>query len=220
MQHALFNAIKVFRKWAAPLYPNEAEAERGWNWEAGYTEWPQLWQLYDDFLQTHQPETWSPTVIDQLLYIIARDNDSGSLARSTARYPRALIQLAAEAVKQHRPDAGWQLAVHLPELEDKQTAEALLEMFMQQEDEYMRRRALLSLARIGSDKTIVYCKIAWDHPSGEMLEYHRMTVLQALHQLHSPLLPHYLSLAKQDTSEYLRQFAQRIEQQLQNPGHK
>lgn len=169
MQHALFDEIARFKKWAGQ-YPQAsvAEDDRGREWECDYTAWTAIWSSFSDFINNTDPGRWSKEQIEALLYIIARDNDTESLAGIAATNPKTLISLATKAVTDGPPDAKWQLAVQLETLPDKQLAEKLLEQFVQDKEEYVSRRALMCLAAIHSTQTEHYCKLAWEKEIGPM----------------------------------------------------
>jgi hypothetical protein len=60
--------------------------------------------------------------------------------------------LASKALTYEDYDAKWQLAYGLSHLKDfKSTAEALLQEFIKDEHEYVRRRALLALEDLQSN---------------------------------------------------------------------
>ena len=112
------------------------------------------------------------------------------------------------------PDAKWQLAVRIAGITDRQQAEKLLVQLVQDDNEYVSRRALMSLAEIASDKTEHYCRIAWEKEVDEMQEYQRIAVLHALFRIQSGLLPHYLQLATKDGRKHLISNLRAIEAQL------
>jgi hypothetical protein len=217
MQHALFDEIARFKKWAGlHSEASVAEDDRGGEWECDYTNWSAIWTSFSDFISNTYPDAWSDKQIEALLYIIARDNDTESLAGIAATNPKALVLLATRAVTNAPPNAKWQLAVQLETLADKQLAEKLLKKFVQDKEEYVSRRALMCLAAIHSTQTEHYCKIAWEKDIGSMQKYQRIAVLHSLFKIKSPLLNHYLTLARADGRENLLNNVQMITGQMES----
>lgn len=82
-------------------------------------------------------------------------------------------------------------------------------LFVADEHEYVRRRALGALARIGSRQTEAEAARIWatDDPCQV---WARMQCLWALQRVASPELERYLRLAESDASHHLRAFAERV----------
>ena len=87
-----------------------------------------------------------------VLYAIACDNEYQYLADEVhLHHPATLIALARAALSRGEPDAKWQLADELGHLLDAGgAANQLLLILARDEHEYVRRRALGALARVGS----------------------------------------------------------------------
>jgi HEAT repeat protein len=88
-------------------------------------------------------------MVEAVLYIIARDHASEIFSDLVAAQPEKLRFLAWQAVNAKSPASKWQLVVRLPELGDQALAESLLLRFINDPDEYVRRRTLQTLANIG-----------------------------------------------------------------------
>ena len=129
--------------------------------------------------------------------MIARDNEVGLLADEV---PAArLVSLAQSALESKERDAKWQLVIRLKKLQWKTEIEQLLLAFVKDVDEYVRRRALLTLADCKSEHTERLAEIAWQ--SGD--EYQRIAALHALYKVGSGLLPGYLQLADTDGRQFV-----------------
>lgn len=134
------------------------------------------------------------------------------LARQVAENQDILFFLSEQSFNYGEYNAKWQLASNLPLCQDKAKAEKLLLQYVQDENEYVNRRALMALAKTGSEQTEKYCQLAWDRDIyGDMQQYQRIAVLHALATINSALLPKYIELAKQDGREYLVMNAINIE---------
>jgi HEAT repeat protein len=159
------------------------------------------------------PEVWSDEQLQAVLYALARDNEDEHLGEEIRlHHPTRLIALAKAALLGGEFDARWQLADQLGRLDsDRGEVERLLLALVRDEDEYVRRRALKSLARIDSPSAEQLALEAWHRPD-EHQEWARMMVLDCLHRIRSPHLEHLLAEAERDERQHLRDFAKRLRQ--------
>ena len=166
-----------------------------------------IYEAFTAFINTHATHTWSQEVVGTLLYLIARDNEMGHLAGEVARDSDRLISLSGAAAGSNEPDARWQLAAELGRLESHRVVvEPLLVQFAHDEDEYVRRQALMALGTLGSPLVEDLAEAAWR--TGH--EYQRMAVLAALRDVQSPALDEYLARAESDGRQYLLHYAAKI----------
>ena len=214
MTHQLFIEIDKFDKWAR-LESDIPQDERGGEWECDYSSWGKIYDLFEAFINESNPDTWSDDEKERLLYIIARDNEMEILAEKLSE--NALIVLANESLKIGHKDDKWQLAVQLQRLTDKKLAIELLEKFINDDEEYVNRRALLELAKLKSDRVEYYCDKMWNKDKyGDLEEYQRIAVLNSLYEIDSMQLDNYIEFAKIDGREYLIQNANEIERKIKN----
>ena len=199
----LEDEITQFQSWAASQL---SEGEYSC-WETGYPNWPQIKQAFGEFLQKQPFRDWNSRTVSDILYIIARDNDSPSLALAVAEEPERLLFLVEAAAKSSERDAKWQFAVEMSRLNRQEyPVEPLLLALFQDEDEYVRRQALMALGRMRSPFAEGLVAAAWE--TGD--EYQRMAALGVLRDLNSPQLTSYLDKAKQAGSQYLSAYAARL----------
>lgn len=193
-----------FRDWAAA----DAKPQEG-QWECDYDAWPAWHRAVLVCVADHVSRPWSFDDIEQVLYAIARDNDTQYLAREIRmRQPETLLFLTRAALAHGEAQARWQLAVEL-EMVAGEASEHLLLALATDEDEYVRRRAIRSLTAIGSASAEELAWAAWYRP-GEHQEWARMSVLECLRQLKSERLRPLLAEALRDTRPFLRQQAERM----------
>jgi hypothetical protein len=203
MIHKLFIYIDRFDKWAE-MQSGTPQDERGGEWECSYDEWNSIYEAFADFMISKKSEEWTGYENERLLYIIARDNEMEVLSEILSKHEKALIHLARESIRVGHKDDKWQIAVQLTSLKDDELAIDLLEQFVNDEDEYVNRRALLELAKLKSKTVEFYCEQFWNrHKYGDSEEYQRIAVLHALNEVNSIKLGHYIELAFQDGREYL-----------------
>src|SRR5262249_45914180 len=142
--------------------------------------------------------SWSPEEVQAVLFAVARDNEDEHLAWEIRhRKPETLIALARAAIETGEHDARWQLANELGRLGQVGEPEGLLLMLARDKDEYVRRRSLASLARLGSPAVEELALAEWQRP-GENQEYARITVLWCLHRVGSRHLEPLLADAERD----------------------
>ncbi|MES2952806.1 MAG: hypothetical protein V4858_30110 [Pseudomonadota bacterium] len=180
------------------MHPVPAEYEGWWN------------GLYDAafaFVDSTRPDLWTSDEIADLLFLIAHDVHD-LVAERLAEEPGKLLAISREALRCDDPDAKWPLAVELGALHEQKTAaELILIGFVHDEDEYVSRRALLSLAKMKSDRTESLAERAWG--TGHL--YQRIAALSALQTVSSKKLQEYVERAYEDGREYVVQNARKIE---------
>lgn len=198
---ALDAEVDRFRAWAA-TFP---VAERSGEWETFYPNWEELYNAFFAVVSATAYQDWNETTASALLYAIARDNEGQHLAEYLGDDPDKLLYLAERAVSAGERDTKWQLAEQLGTLEPQRqpAAEALLLCFVRDEDEYVRRRALLALARIGASHVEELARLAWEDGH----EYQRIAALCALDMVESPLLAEYAARPEANSGEILATYA-------------
>ncbi len=195
--------VQRFRRWVATIPTERQLAE----WECNYSEWADVYKASTDFLAVVDVKELTEATLNELLFIIAADNECQIIAGEIAKYPEALLYMAQAALRSSYANAKWQLAIELGNLAVYQReAERILYALAKDEDEYTRRRALGALAEAGSSLVNELIEPAWlsNH------QYQRMMVLSALHKIASPELERYLALAETDGREYLVAWASHI----------
>lgn len=209
--YQIFKEIDLFDTWAKSISDIPQENRYG-EWECNYDNWTNIYIAFEDFLQKTEPQKWNRKEIEKLLYIIARDNEMESLAEIVSEHEDALIILTKNSIIIGESDTKWQLCIQLNKLRNKDLAISLLEQFIEDDEEYVNRRALMELAKTNSKNIERYCKLFWDRNKyQDDTEYQRIAVLHSLYTTKSPMLKEYLKLAKEDGRKYLVDNANRIE---------
>jgi hypothetical protein len=194
----LLGEVGRFIDWA-----NAYQGVRAGEWECDYPHWAALHAAVLGFL-ARPFQTWSGEELRAVLFALARDNEMQHVAREVRRrHPELLCPLAASALASGGRDARWQLAEELGLLDrDRDEAERLLPLLSADEDEYVRRRSLRALARLGSADAERLALAAWDRPD-ENQEYARMMALECLYLVGSPHLDRLAAEAERDGRPYL-----------------
>lgn len=203
MEISLDNEVVRFKMWAL-TYPSET---RSGEWECDYDYWKELYAAFTSFVESNSPDKLSEQDIKNIIYVVARDNEMENLVSELAEKPSWFKVVLPHVLESEESDAKWQFAVALGEniLPFAESESALLKL-VDDENEYLSRRALQSLGKIGSNKTESLCERAWETNH----EYQRIMALWVLKQIHSEKLEKYLSLAKEDGREYVVSNANKI----------
>ncbi|WP_321849540.1 HEAT repeat domain-containing protein [Burkholderia diffusa] len=196
--NTLHEQVEKFREWAA-LYPVR---QRSVEWECEYGHWEALWDASLAVVDSLAPAAWTATACADLLYAIARDQALEHISSMLWTQPDALLALARASIDASEPNAKWQLAARLGGLGShaaEAEAEALLLRLVDDEDEYVRRRALLALGALKSTHAEALAERAWH--TGH--EYQRIAALWVLKNIQSGKLVQYVKLAEADGREYV-----------------
>ncbi|MDG0808061.1 hypothetical protein [Cohnella rhizosphaerae] len=128
--------VDEFWKWSK----NEKQS---YEWEVSYPNWSLLTTLVITLLETTSYDQWDQRTINNLLYIIARDNECETIIEKLSERTNNYLFLAEEALKYSDNDARWQFAHYLIKVEDrKPEVRALLYKFSEDYVEYVRKRAV------------------------------------------------------------------------------
>ena len=144
--------IAKFRQWAefrlGPDHIPNADTH-GAEWECDYLGWPALYSAVEACLLAKANETNPLTKAERelLLYALARDNEDQVVLELFEQFPDASIQLARAAIDYPDKEARWQVVVLLGHLKGAE-AVSLLQRFLEDDSEYVRRRAGTALQEI------------------------------------------------------------------------
>lgn len=206
--HDLVREMVRFRAWADAGIPTDCET-CVWEWE--YPDWHAFLDAAMHFVQTRPFQGWTPEELDAVLYALARDHEGEVLADECAeRGADCLLHLAEAAIAKGECDARWQLATRLGRLEAPPgRAERVLLVLATDDEEYVRRRSIQSLARMGSAATEGLALEAWRRSDGDQ-EHARMSALWCLRRIGSEQLSRLLVEAERGDQAHLRDYALRL----------
>lgn len=196
-----------FRAWAATYDDIGTNGER----ETEYEDWGHAHIAVDDALKAAPLSTWPSAVVDDLLYLLARDNECERTVYLIAQYPEALLWIAEVVSDRGEWEAKWQVADRLGHAGIAlERCGVALTRLANDPHEYVRRRTLKTLVRLGAPDAETYALKSWAE-SGETRTWARMAALAALKQIGSA---HYVALlahAFSDSDELLADYARRLE---------
>ena len=214
-ERLLEQAIK-FHQWQEAAYPGKTSEEIGGEWEVDYPYWNDTYSAFFQVLTQMDAETADSILLDEMVYLIARDNEAEGFIQEATSHPRWFERLCRRAAASNESEAKWQFAAYLPECPCSQKVRDMILDFAKDPNEYVSRRALLAMPALRPDCVEQFASLFWERSccSPELQEYQRIAVLVSLDAIHSDLLPQYLERAKQDGRRYLLEHAKRIEGEL------
>ena len=213
IRECLLEQARKFHQWQEITYPGKTTEEIGGVWEIDYPAWNDIFDAFCHVLTQMDAETGDSVLLDEMVYLIARDNEAERFIQETTSHPQWFECLCRRAVASNESEAKWQFAAYLPECTCSQEVKDMILDFAKDPNEYVSRRALLAMPALCPDCVEQFAPRFWERNcySLELQEYLRIAVLVSLDAIHSDLLPQYLEQAKQDGRRYLLEHAERIE---------
>ena len=213
IRECLLEQVGKFHQWQEITYPGKTTEEIGGAWEVDYPAWNDIFDAFCHVLTQMDAETADSVLLDEMVYLIARDNEAEGFIQETTSHPQWFECLCRRAAASNENEAKWQFAAYLPECSCSQEVRDIILDFAKDPNEYVSRRALLAMPALRPDCVEQFAPLFWERNcySPELQEYQRIAVLVSLDAIHSDLLPQYLERAKQDGRSYLLEHAKRIE---------
>ncbi|MBP5311155.1 MAG: hypothetical protein J6Z05_11215 [Lachnospiraceae bacterium] len=208
----LYKEIRAFRLWADKNYPNRSEENDNGEWEFGVN------SHFNEMLSTAiliASETdiaeADEKLIDALLFVVARDNESEILADELLKHKDWFELLARKSPDTQYINAQWQFAKRLAGCDP---CKDLIFVFIESEDEYTSRMALETMAKIDQKKAEEYAVRFWNrgkYPEGSYEdEYQKIMVLHVLNTVGSGKLNDYLKESLNMPYKWLKENAEEI----------
>ena len=213
IRECLLEQVGKFHQWQEITYPGKTTEEIGGEWEVDYPAWNDIFDAFCHVLTQMDAETADSVLLDEMVYLLARDNEAEGFIQETTSQPKWFECLCRRAAASNENEAKWQFAAYLPECSCSQKVRDIILDFAKDPNEYVSRRALLAMPALRPDCVEQFAPLFWERNcySPELQEYQRIAVLVSLDAIHSDLLPQYLERAKQDGRSYLLEHAKRIE---------
>jgi hypothetical protein len=136
--------VAKFKTWIES-YPVEKQTAE---WECEYPGWVEFEKAFAlvNCLQTF--ENLTECQINNLIFAIARDNESESFIDLISEDSQKLIFLSNKALGSHENDAKWQFASHLGSITDyADEAKLLLCKYAMDENSYVAKRAKAAIGQ-------------------------------------------------------------------------
>ncbi|NEW09929.1 HEAT repeat domain-containing protein [Paenibacillus sp. SYP-B3998] len=172
-----------------------------YEWDSMYPNWTRAYTYSVELFNNEDFNTWNDEIINNVLYLIARDNECEEISSNLVNYPELLLFLAKKGLHYNESDTRWQLAHYLGEIESASNdVELLLTEYYRDSNEYVMRRSLLALGNIKSKYAEQFAIISWN--TG--MEYQKIAALQVLNKINSVELIRFLELGENDKSEHVK----------------
>ena len=143
-ERLLEQAIK-FHQWQEATYPGKTSEELGGEWEVDYPYWNDTYSAFCHVLTQMDAETADIVLLDEMVYLIARDNEAEGFIQETTSHPQWFERLCRRAAASNESEAKWQFAAYLPECPCSQEVKDMILDFAKDPNEYVSRRALLAM---------------------------------------------------------------------------
>lgn len=211
----LLEEATKFHLWQELHFPGRKPDEICGEWADDYPEWVEIWQDFLKLLKQEKPDSCDDIFLDELLYLIARDNVAEHMIEELVEYPEWFEVLCRRAVHCEDSDARWQFATYLSQCQCNQDVKNLILDFASDFHEYVSRIALLYMPRLRPDCVEYFSVCFWEQTgfSNDAQLCRRLVVLDVLREIHSRLLPKYLRLARQDGRKPLLAYVEKIEKE-------
>ncbi|WP_281886596.1 HEAT repeat domain-containing protein [Paenibacillus sp. YYML68] len=123
--------------------------EQKMEWETNYLDWSLICTITERLFETTDHTDWARRTVNNLLYIIARDNECEIIIGQLTKNPSSFLFLAKEALFYSDYDARWQFAHYLTRILYKcPDAMEVLLRYTEDNVEYVRRRAIEAMKTI------------------------------------------------------------------------
>lgn len=198
----IYQEIDKFRQWAKKIYPTY---RRYGEWECDYGGWRNIYDAMDRFLAT-SPSSLDDKQVDNLLYILARDNEAEIIQNKLANNKNLTLLLAKKAKNTLHSNAKWQLAKIIAAYDDEIIDQLLFHLSVDR-SYYVQRICLMESAKRASSYAREMIDWAWSTND----QYQRISALWALYWIKDPELKYFLVVAKNSGEKYLMENALQIE---------
>ncbi len=166
----LHKRVADFKCFQREYYPEVTEENDNGEWEIGYRQWDEMNDAYLKMIENEIPACVGKELIDDLLYVIARDNECSHLLIQTLQYPQWFEILCRHSVETEYYNARWQFAEQIGKYKGESDIKNLLFSFIESGDEYTERMALQSLCEHFPKQAEEYAVKFWDKNGGDQFE--------------------------------------------------
>lgn len=224
----LKNLVSKFRKWLADNYTEEKIKENLID-DAGYPNWKDIENYFSALLANNQLNLLDSEDKINLLYLIARNWDIGSmigwlspnrpLSHCGNLSDKDFIDLAGIVAKLHHlefNDAKCQFASSFKKFDEltPEIEEILLQIY-ETGDDYSKRLALISLAKLDFNNIRSLIKQTWIEEDSELV---KIDCLRAIDEylLDKDLLNEYLIKAEPDNRKLISEYVAKLKNKTKN----
>ncbi len=212
--NTLHKLVKKFKRFQKRYYPQITEENDNGEWEIGYKLWDEMNNAYLAIIEKYQAKCIKKNLLNDMLYVIARDSECSNLLIETLEYPEWFEILCRHCIKTNYYNAKWQFAEQLGSYKKESDVIELLFCFIESGDEYTERMALKSLCEHYPRQAEKYAVKFWERNIYSADEYQKMMALYALYKIKSPLLKKYITKSYETEYFYLKEWADRYANEM------
>ncbi|MBC5772608.1 hypothetical protein H8S95_00905 [Pontibacter sp. KCTC 32443] len=154
---SLETELAKFWDWAN-MTPATYNEERGLGeWEAEYPGWEELHKAATEALEELNKE-FNHDLAQLLVYALAIDNESGTILQKVDEKLESKLRFVKKVINSDQPQARWQIAELLGNSEVEDREQLLVNLINRDKDNYVIRRALMSLDKVNHAKAAEFAK--------------------------------------------------------------
>ena len=95
IRECLLEQARKFHQWQEITYPGKNTEEIGGEWEVDYPAWNDIFDAFCHVLTQMDAETADSVLLDEMVYLIARDNEAEGVIQETTSHPQWFESSAA-----------------------------------------------------------------------------------------------------------------------------
>lgn len=122
-------------------------------WEAEYPGWEALYKAANEALEQLDQE-FNHDLAQLLVYTLAIDNEAGVVLKRVEEKLENKLRFVRKGVYSNQPQARWQMAELLGNVEVEGREKMLLHLINSEPDKYVIRRALMALSKVNHTKAV------------------------------------------------------------------
>ena len=161
IRECLLEQVGKFHQWQEITYPGKTTEEIGGAWEVDYPAWNDIFDAFCHVLTQMDAETADSVLLDEMVYLIARDNEAEGFIQETTSHPQWFERLCRRAAASNESEAKWQFAAYLSECPCSQEVKDMILDFAKDPNEYVSRRALLAMPALRPDCVEQFAPLFW-----------------------------------------------------------
>jgi DNA polymerase III delta prime subunit len=208
--------VEKYQQWVAATFTHEQIVNGDYD-AAGYPEWDEIERHLQEFFATIDFHELNDSQLDEIIYLIARNWDLGTIINWLYDDPalsqigmteEQFLVISKKTLHSSDWDARYQIAGVLYRVseENKEQAIELLLKYHQDHEDYVRRMALKSLFMLNYSDLQDLIEKSWRYDE----VHERMYCLALLKKMKSDQYEAYLSGALSDQRAYLREYAESL----------
>lgn len=154
---SLETELARFWEWAG-MTPETYNEERGLGeWEAEYAGWDELYKAAEAALEQLNKE-FNHDLAQLLVYALAIDNEQGVVLQKAEEKLESKLRFVKKCINSDQPQARWQAAELLGRSDVEDREKLLVNLINRDKDNYVVRRALMSLDKVNHAKAVEFAK--------------------------------------------------------------